>query len=307
MKGEYIENFERYKDIIKKPYNVGDLKVYEVEFLGLNELYNFLISNPPINTDSFSKVRSQDKMSTDSEKLFYELTYDDALKYLLGGYERNIDKLFELTRSLQAEKRYSKNKTKVIRAQTGSRVCINGFVSNSPKKFYRLERMEEKKFVRVHANMSFTANDNVNKVLHKGALLKNLVDLLEANNYSVGLNTFILLERYGEVFYFKLHIKNVNSALHLQDMIYPLTSVAFLRRLVFRVMESVPFQGEEWSNNYGAEIYEDEVKRILNISQKDIYVGSPSQMKLEGVSLEEDANSFLKYVNADNYIRVLKK
>lgn len=307
MKGEYIKNFEIYKDIIKRPYNVGDLKVYEVEFLGLNELYNFLISNPPINTNSFSKVRSQDKMSTDSEKMFYELTYEDALKYLLGGYEKNIDKLFELTRSLQAEKRYSVNKTRVIRSQTGSRVCINGFVSNSPKKFYRLERMEEKKFVRVHANMSFTANDSVNKVLHRGALLKNLVDLLEANNYSVGLNTFILLERYGEVFYFKLHIKNVNSALHLQDMIYPLTSVAFLRRLVFRVMESVPFQGEEWSNNYGAEIYEDEVKKILNISEKDIYVGSPSQMMLEGVSLEEDANSFLKYVNADNYIRVLKK
>jgi len=307
MNGDYIKNFERYKGIIKEPYMIGDKRIYEVDFLGLNELYDFLVSNPSINTNSFPKLISQTGMDTGIGKSLFELSYEDALKFLLGGYNRNIEELFHLERSLGVQKKYSVNKTKVIRAQSGSRVSINGFVSNSPKKFYRLERMEEKKFVKIHANLSFRASDSIKVVLNRGVLLKSFVDLLEANNYNVDLNTFILLEKYGEVFYFKLNLKRINSLMNLQDIVYPLTSVDFLRRIVFRVMESVPFQGVEWHNNYGIEVYEDETKRLLDISSKDIYVGTPVQIGLEGISLKDDSQRFLSYVNASEYVRVLKK
>ena len=53
-------------------------------------------------------------------------------------------------------------------------------------------------------------------------------------------------------------------------------------------MESVPFK-EEWSKNYGIGLNDDEVKKILKLS------------------LKEDADTFLKYVKADKYIKVLKK
>lgn len=309
MNGDYIKNFERYKGIIKEPYMIGDEKIYEVDFLGLNELYEFLVSNPPINTNSFPKTRSQVGLDTAIGKDLFELSYEDALKFLLGGYNKNIEELFQLEKSLEAQKRYSANKTRVIRSQSGSRVCINGFVSNSPKKFYRLERMEEKKFIRIHVNMSFRAMDGVKNVLHRGVLLKNFVDLLESNNYNVDLNTFILLrgQESEELFYFKVNLKKINSSMNLQDIIFPLTSLDFLRRIVFRVMESVPFQGRKWYNGYGGAVYEDEVKRLLNISSRDIYVGTPNEIGINGLSLKDDADEFLEYVAASNYVRVLKK
>ncbi len=298
------KNFETYKGIMKEPYLVNGSMVYEVEFLGLNELYNFLLSNPIVNTIIFPKQVSQ---SNDERTMnFCKLTYEEALNYLNGGYEKNIEKLLELKRDLEVVKNFSSNKTKVIRSFTGSRVSINGFISNSPKKFYRLERLEEKKFIKINANLAFGMEDTADLVLHRGVLLKNLVDLLENNNYNVALNTFILLRREQELFYLKLHLKEINSSLFIEDIIFPLTSIAFLRRLVFRVMESVPFK-EEWSKNYGIGLNDDEVKKILKLSSKDIFVGRPKRIGLKGISLKEDADTFLKYVKADKYIKVLKK
>ena len=147
------KNFETYKGIMKEPYLVNGSMVYEVEFLGLNELYNFLLSNPIVNTIIFPKQVSQ---SNDERTMnFCKLTYEEALNYLNGGYEKNIEKLLELKRDLEVVKNFSSNKTKVIRSFTGSRVSINGFISNSPKKFYRLERLEEKKFIKINANLAF--------------------------------------------------------------------------------------------------------------------------------------------------------
>lgn len=306
-RNEYIEKLKRYNNIIKEPYERNGVIFYEAEFSGLYELYEFLKSNPPVNMNSFPYLMSQQSSNKESKTQLYEMSYDDALGYLLGGYKKNLDELFVLKKELDLAEKYRINKTKVVKSFTGSRICLNGFTSNSPKRFYKLERIEEKKFVTIDANLAFRLDNNIKHVLHRGVLLHNLIKVLEVNNYKVAFNTFMLLKKYNEYIYIKIHLKEVNSSLSLENTVFPLTSVAFFRRIMFRVMESMPVLGEEWGNNYGTEVSDVEAKKLLNIPSRDIFVGTPTQIGVLGIDLREDMNKFLEYVNIENYVKVMKR
>jgi len=48
----------------------------------------------------------------------------------------------------------------------------------------------------------------------------------------------------------------------------------------------------------------DEVKKILNISDNNIFINWPEQMGVEGINLESDIRSFLDAIILKDYIKI---
>jgi len=176
------EKLEFYKRVIKEPYEKKDYIWYEAEFKSLIELYNFLKTNPKRNENIFRELTSI--ASLDSNNIFYEMEYDEAIECLLGSYDRNIDKLLELKKNLSSTIYFPSMRRNVVKSFTGSRICTNSFITNNPKRYYKLERALEKKFITIHVNLGYSNITPTNAVLNRGALIYNLVNMLEENNYS---------------------------------------------------------------------------------------------------------------------------
>lgn len=294
-----------YKNLLTPPYTKDGYTWYEISFKSLYELYDYLIDTPPFNNRCFGTGSSQNQNPYSKE--WYELSYDEAVKYLLGGYKVKIEDLLNLKQKLERGLEFPGIKRKTTKAVTGSRICPNSFITNDPKKYYRLERISEKKFITIHVNLAYSANHETSEILNRGAILHNLINILEENNYSVRLNTFYLISNYDEIIYIKINLKNINSPITISSSIYPLTSKAFFRRTIFRVMESLPVIDRSWGDGYGFTIHDEEVKKLLNLSEDDIYVGTPRETGVRGDNIYKDAERFLDYINMDKYVRVKVK
>ena len=293
-----------YKKILNSPYKKGEYTWYEATFKDLYELKSFLESDPLINYECFSNLQSQIESQ---EQQFYGMPYSQALKYLSGGYKENLDKMFELKEELRKGIIFPSAGRKTIKSFTGSRICPNSFVTNNPKRYYMQTKVGEKRFITIHVNMSFSANQNINQILNKGAILYNLIEILEKNNFIVSLNTFFLIKQDEELIYIKIKLKDANNLLSVSNSIFPLTSASFFRRIIFRVMESMPVENTHWGDYYGEIISEQDMKRLLHIPSQDIFLGSPKTMGIEGKNLMEDAKNFLEYIDMDKYVRVKVK
>ena len=296
------EKLELYKKIIKEPYKKSGYIWYEVEFSSLYELYRYLSMNPQVNMDIFKDQRSLMPLSTNLD--FFEMEYDEALECLVGKYDKPIQELLKLRRDLSKTIYFPSLERNVVKALSGSRICLNSFITNNPKRFYRLERELEKKFITIHVNLSYNASITKDQILNRGALIYNLVKMLEDNNYVVELKTFVLLKISDEICYIKVRLKNRTEKFNLKNGVFPLLSVDFNRRIIFRVIESLNVKNTKWGTLYGSYINDFLTKELLSLSENDIYVPAPSDLGIEGMNLRDDIDSFLDYVNIKKYVNV---
>ena len=273
--------------------------IYEIEFDSQYDLYEYLKGNPLVNKKCFTSESSQEEGNI----RVYEMEYKDAVEKLLGGYNEKIEDMYSLREEVEKIIEFPSIKRRVVKSVVGSRVNINAFSSNDPKKYYRLDRISEKKFITIHLNLAYPSNIGKDKILSKGVMLLSLINILENNNYYVKLNSFVLVKDYNEVIYIKINLKDINSSLNVGASLFPLTSVAFFRRCIWRVLETMPVTNTLWDKDYGKPVNDIDAKRLIEMPENDIYIGAPNNIGLTG-NLSEDAHIFLDYINMDNYVKV---
>ena len=75
----------------------------------------------------------------------------------------------------------------------------------------------------------------------------------------------------------------------------------FLRRLLFRVQETMDFQ-EAWSENgYGWLVGPESTKKILDIDSKEVLIGSPKDLGIK----ENDLIGIKGYIEVDDLHRII--
>lgn len=67
----------------------------------------------------------------------------------------------------------------------------------------------------------------------------------------------------------------------------------------------MPFK-ENWGLSYGTVLDEKYTRIIVGIDERDIYIGSPSELNIKGENIYEDADSFIEKIGIGNKIKVPK-
>lgn len=293
------EELLKYKNLLTDPYKKDGYTCYDIHFKSLDELYDYLTIDTPYNQELFEKLS---KEFVDPN--FYEMSFEDALKYLHGNYKTDIEQLLEKERYLERSLEFPTVRRQMAYGVTGSRISPNRFVVNDPRKYYKLQRVNERKFIKIYVNLGYDYKQSSERILNRGALIYSIVKILEDNNYSVELKTFYLIKEFKEIINIKVNIKNINKPLTVQGSIFPLTSRAFFRRIIFRVIESLPVEEFAWSTNYGWSLKSNEIKEFLGIAENDIYIGTPDELGIQGYDIYTDAENFLKQIDMDRFVRV---
>lgn len=272
--------------------------IYKMNFSSLSQLQMYLKSNPTVNRNIFYTLKSQDAPAK-----FAGEPLDTAIDYCVGGYDKDFSLFVKLKKDIdRVNMRYIQTR-KVRPSVVGSRPNVPAFVAGAPKSMYRMDRAKEKKFITIYMNLAYTGNTTEGQIRNRGILTLNLIKILENNDYGVNLKVFETCTVGSDIFAASIGLKKPGELLNVKKCYYPLCSKEFLRRVLSRVKESMPFR-EKWHMSYGLLCSDSQTRVVMNIPKDAIIIKAPDEMGIRGIDIYEDANNFWKKLNLSNNIIV---
>lgn len=285
--------------------NHGNLKIYCMDFMSASEIQLFLSEDPPVNKGVFFDMKS-----VSAKEQFAGEPLEQAIRYCVGGYEKNYDQFLEMAQMLENANTVYMSSRKVETSFVGQRPNVPAYIAGAPKTMYRTGKVEEKKFIDVVMNVTYDNSTTESQIQHRGILTLNLIRILEKNGYIVNFRLYEVSKNYNEAFVCEVTLKKPGDKLDSRLCYYPMCGKGFVRRIISRVKESMPFE-ENWGLSYGTVPDERSTKSILNIinegvSKETIFIGSPKEMNIAGDDLFEDADAFVVKLGIEDMIKIPK-
>ncbi len=279
---------------------IRSMTIYHLVFESMLEIERFLEKNPPINTESFSMM-----MSAKADEDFAGPPLPQAIAYCSGGYQEGLKNFMQMSRQMEAITWQSYRQRTAAPAIVGSRPNVPAYIAGEPKSMYRLSRSVEKKVIKMFMNLSYNRNTTEGQILVRGVLTLNLIQLLEQNGYIVDFRAVTASTEKNETFICEIRMKKPGAKIDIGKVFYPMCGKSFLRRVISRLKESMPFE-QEWGSTYGKVANQDFLRAVLNIDKSSLFIGTPQEMGIIGKNILEDADAFLGTLNLGNRIAVPK-
>lgn len=272
-----------------------DSIVYEYNFCNLKDLYNYLIENPEINRKVFSEYRASEK----NDYNFSGESLDKSIEYLRGGYQNDFDR-FDIEvnnlRKLGYQDDYS---TKFERCIHGGSYFAPLVAAGAPDCMIRYAIDTEPKHISVYFQLGYPHYITSDQIFNRGVATINLIQLLEEKGYIVDLKVFELSKEWDEIVNIIVNIKRADEFLNISKVYYPFVAKEFLRRLLFRVLESMPVKNGRWSNSYGRSLESDEIRKFYKLRKKDLVIPAPNEIGIKGLDIYEDTYTLFKFLGLE--------
>ena len=272
--------------------------IYSMFFDSMGELESFLTSDPPLNKKSF-----YNQMSEMADVRFAGPSLKQSIAFCLGGYEEGYESFMQLSKRLETINRQTFRQRKTITSFVGGRPNVPAYIAGAPKTMYRQERVAEKKLIHVFMNISYSKSTTEAQIRNRGILTLNLIRVLEQNDYLVDFRVFEGCYEYDEYFVCETVLKKPGQKLDSARCYYPMCGKSFLRRIMSRIKESMPFE-YSWGMTYGKVADEKMSKQLMDIGEDSIYIGTPQSMGINGEDIYRDADAFLLRIGLKDKIKV---
>lgn len=284
----FSDNIFEKRDILVETHKY---KLFLARFSNLNELYDYLKSDPKINTDVFETLSSITGSSD-----FAGRSYEEAVEMLVDSVDPGYEEFLKLQGFLNRAIKVDTHKYKTVRTVAGGRLDIPAYSAGSPLCYETLERKKMPKFIKLHISLSYSWTTSKAQVYNRAIIITNIIKALESAGYNVFANAFELASYEDEIIHIVIDVKKHNQNVNMQALYKSLCYVEFLRRILFRVLETLDLENS-WSNSYGRVCSESFIKKVLNLDHNDIFIGSPSDLGIKGNSLSYDFASAAEALN----------
>lgn len=281
-------NSERFPNIIYEPKEIylkngGRVTLYRAKFSSLFSIYNYIKSEPQINSNVFENLASIKNDFDFAGKPFKEAVEDLILEHP-DDYEIFLKfqkKLKNCDSSLST--RYINTKS-----VCGGSIDLPSFCAGSPLCFNSQKFIEEPNFIKINMPLQYSCRTSKEEVFNRSIILSNIITALERKGYYVGLNSFELSRENSELALIEIKLKNYNEKTNIKNIYKTTCRVEFLRRILFRILETMDVEDYDWGSSYGVPCREAETKEILKINDNSIYFGQPYELGINGEDLCED-------------------
>ena len=294
--------------MLKNFYSKDEYDVIEMDFKNSTDFVEYLkkaetslvFSNKPLasqNTDKEYRDWCNTKSFDEALNLFENGWTDEFSNFL--QIKKQIDKYFPYV----LQKRIYKNNF------YGSVPNVSNVVRNLPLTMRKVcMDQTPKKHIIVNFNAACPWFEKKEQMLRNGVLTLSLMDFFESLGYRVDFNFYLIAENGNQRLNIIIKLKEAGTKMNLQKIYFPFCNSSFLRRLCFRVIETIPELGMYWIHGYGNCIRQAEVKNILGINSNNIYIGWPDEMGIKGKNIDDDISEFIKRLSLNDYMNYdLKK
>lgn len=301
-------NVERYPSIVTKPKVVDVLghkyAVYGYKFKGLGQLYNFLKSNPNINTDVFGPKEYVSSLDPDCE--FYGIPYDEALEQIVNYHDPQYREFLNISRKVVTRNLNKHSMFKSVNSVAGGIIRPQAIATGDPNIYKTTNIVKQKNEISINVFLGYNSGTSETQVLHRAIILTNIISALEKQGYYVKVNAFEVCIEGSEIIMFKVGIKGTNTGINYQVLYRSLCYVEFFRRLGFRLIECADVKGS-WRAGYGAPASRSFCSDLLKLKKDDLFFVQPSDMDIFGYDIGDDFESAVYHLNLQNNIDVEKE
>lgn len=298
------DNQTRFSDNIFEPEKIKvgrcNYQMYRANFNNLYALYEYLKSDPELNRDVFYKLSS-----VSGSYDFAGKPYEEAVEDLIGEVDPGYEEFLKLQSDLNTAKKGKIHKFRLVRTVAGGHLNIPAYCAGSPLCYETEERISKPKFIRIHVSLSYYWGTTKDQVLHRAIIITNILKALEKSGYSVDLNTFEMSREDDELAYIIVQIKKHGGRLNMSALYKTLCHVEFLRRILFRILETLAVQNS-WGSGYGQTCDEEFIRKALKLGKNDIFFDQPRDMGIHGDDLADDFENAIKHLNLEDKIDVEK-
>ena len=254
---------------------------FAATFDTLQDVYDYIKANPEINTDTFKKLMSVQAPFQDAG-----LPFDQALEDLVNDEEKEFVNFLNLVQEISNVKQGYSPEYQTIKSVSGGHLNIPDYIRGIPECYESTEKVNNPKFINIYSTLSYQWTTNKQQVINRAIILISIINALEKNGYKVNLNTFVVIQKNNELINILVGAKKVNETTDLQAVYKTSCKIEFLRRILFRVLETLPVD-KAWYFGYGLTSDEEFVRELYNIGDDDLYFGTPQELGIRG-NLEND-------------------
>ena len=236
--------------------NSNGYKIYMEEYNSISEFVQTINSRPqnPEITSNVSEIGEFSFTGTHD--------YNEAENLLLHGWVEESEKLNEMLKLKTLKEKSVKNTYDVA----GFQCSVPRYLQGIPTNMINQKVVTKKqKVITITKNISYSAHVRKETIEEESIKVLQLVNNLEKQGYRVILNvTLIIKSKKGDIILCnKVRIKNANERLNLSKVSFPMVHSSYLRRIMFKWMETFEYTTKSFDNNYGVPVKCEDFNNII--------------------------------------------
>lgn len=276
--------------------------IYNIRFRNLADLYKYLKDNPEINHKVFTSPYS---MSDKSD--FYGKDLETSIEYCKSGY---VDAEFNnfLRKNNQLVKTVDNylGRGRIKNSMYVGMPIASLVASGVPDCFEVYDEEEEIVVRNIYFNLAYPSYTSEEKIINRGLATLYLIQALESKGEIVNFRVFELSKCGSEIANIEVNLKKPGDKLDIGKCYFPIKAKEFLRRVLFRVLESSQVKERDWGDTYGTPLTEEEIREFFKVKPSDLVISSPDEMGIEGDDIYEDTLNLITSLGIEKEFNVPK-
>lgn len=305
-KAQPTNNMEKFPNIVLEPKLVeidGELyTLFRFKFGGLSDLYKYLKSDPDINEEVFNKNHLS---SVTGDYNFAGVKYNTAVENLINYQDPKYKEFINISKKSKVKNLRLWASYRAVNGVSGGVIRPQALATGDPHIYRTTEVYKVDKSVNIYATASYNHDTTKKQVYNKAVILTNIIHALEEEGIMVNVDVFEISQRNNEIVEIDLKIKNNGKNTNYQALYRALCNVEFLRRILFRVVETSNVRND-WRGNYGSSSKEDFIRKLKHLKENDYYFGTPQELGIKGKDLALDFERAVEKLNMKDVIDVEK-
>lgn len=282
-------------------YRKGYMTVYDVKFDNLADLYYYLKSNPKVNK---SFLWEQSSITGSSE--FAGADLKTSIEYIVDGYDCGFDNFLVACEKMQNATIDVTDSRSLRRGLYGGIPLAPLVAAEVPECMLRYDRKKEGTIRNMYFSLSYPHYVEQEEIFNRGLATLYIIDALEKKGDVVNFVARETAECGNEIVNIEVVLKKPSDmVLDIKKCYFPLTGREFLRRLLFRVKESMPFI-EDWSWGYGRTLEEETLRDFMNLKDSDYVISTPNEIGIRGNNIYTDTVRLIENLNLEEEFDVQK-
>ena len=278
-----------------------DYKIYNVHFDDLSDLYYYLKSRPRVNRrifDEQSSITGSHEFAGDS------LT--DSIEYIVNGYEKGFDNFLVACERMQNATLDMSDNRSLKRGIYGGIGLAPLVAAEIPDCMLRYDRTRESKIRNMYFSLSYPHFNEEEQIFNRGLSTLYIIDALEKKGDVVNFVARETSECGDEIINIEVVLKKpTDMMLDIKKCYFPMAGREFLRRLLFRVLESMPVEND-WSWGYGRTVEERPLREMFNLKDSDYVISTPNEIGIRGNDIYRDTIRLIENLNLEDEFDIPK-
>lgn len=216
-------------------------------FEGISDMVKH-VNETEINKDAFKKLDSVNG----SKNFTLTNNYEEAKSLLQNGWAQGAEKLTKQLK-IESNKVQSREVKRAVYDIVGFQASVPRYLQGIPTNMINKKSVKQKaKVVTLIKDICYFGHVKADKIMEDSVKFIQIVQAIEAAGVRVNVEVFFHSVNDNEEIHIRLPIKKASERLNLSKMSFPLMHPSFLRRMIFRAMETeTRCKRTDWCFGYG--------------------------------------------------------